>query len=176
MGKKLRLIRPDRRYERQYRELLREWKASDDPFIPWNLTVDPSDFDALIDRLDALHRGDNLEEGLVPSSAFWLVDETDRILGSIDIRHALNEKLRFRGGHIGYGIRPSERRKGYAGAMLSLALDICRQMGIAQILITCSKDNAGSVRTILKNGGMLDSEDWDPVKQEWFQRYWITLA
>lgn len=175
MEKKLRLIRPDKRFKEQYLDLIAEWKNSGDSFIPWNLTLDPTDFEGHIDRLDAFSRGEDLEEGFVPSSAYWLVDEEERILGSIDIRHALNDQLRFRGGHIGYGIRPSERRKGLAGVMLSLALDICRQMGISHVLITCSKENKGSVKTILKNGGVLESEDWDPHQHEIFQRYFITL-
>lgn len=77
------------------------------------------------------------------------------------------------GGDIGYGIRPSERRKGYASNMLSLALKKCKSIGLSKVLITCSKDNFGSAKTIINNGGVLDSEDID--NSEVFQRYWITL-
>lgn len=81
--------------------------------------------------------------------------------------------LKF-GGHIGYGVRPSERRKGYASKMLRMALDKCKAMGIDQVLITCNKDNAASVKTIIANGGIYENElaedNGNVVK-----RYWIEL-
>jgi len=98
----------------------------------------------------------------------------DKIVGMIQIRHTLNEILIKSGGHIGYGVRPSERRKGYAAQMLKLALNKCREFGIEKALVTCDKDNIGSARTILKNGGVLENEftNDDGVIE---QRYWITL-
>lgn len=82
--------------------------------------------------------------------------------------------LLFSGGHIGDGIRPSERRKGYATAMLRLALEKCRALGIRRVLMTCDKDNIGSAKSIIKNGGILENEvmNEDGVLE---QRYWIDL-
>jgi predicted acetyltransferase len=79
--------------------------------------------------------------------------------------------LLIRGGHIGYGIRPSERRKGYASRILALAVLKAREMNIQEILVTCSKDNTGSAKTILNNGGILWKEHL--VDGVWTQNYWI---
>ena len=83
--------------------------------------------------------------------------------------------LRDFGGHIGYGVRPSERRKGYATLMLRLVLDKARAMGIERVLITCDKDNLASARVIQKNGGVLDSESYSEQAKRVTQRYWIEL-
>jgi len=129
-----------------------------------------SDIKKLIDR----HYGRNLPEDWVPDSVLWLYDSTaDKILGAIVIRHKLNDYLKFRGGHVAYYVRPSERNKGYATLMLSLGLDFCRKIGLKSVLLTCSKDNIHSAKTILNNGGVLDSEDID--NGHIFQRYWIHL-
>lgn len=91
----------------------------------------------------------------------------------MNIRHYLNDKLFETGGHIGDGIRPSERRKGYATAMIGLALEECRKLGIDRVLICCDKDNIGSVKSIQRNGGVLENE----VEENGniVQRYWIEL-
>jgi predicted acetyltransferase len=97
-----------------------------------------------------------------------------KIVGTIAVRHALNESLMNNGGHIGYGIRPSERRKGYGAKMLALALYKCREFGIEKALVTCDKDNIASAKTVMRNGGILENEitedDGNIV-----QRYWISL-
>ena len=98
----------------------------------------------------------------------------DKLVGTIQIRHTLNERLLRSGGHIGYGVRPSERRKGYATQMLALALTKCRGLGIEKALVTCDKGNLGSAGTILKNGGVLENESVDE-KGVAVQRYWIQI-
>jgi predicted acetyltransferase len=118
-------------------------------------------------------RTEKMPEGLVNASTYFAV-VGDRIVGTIQIRYRLNEFLLNYGGHIGYGVRPSERRKGYATEMLSQALEICRNLGLECVLITCDKDNIGSARTVMKNGGILENE----IPREdggITQRYWITL-
>ena len=91
----------------------------------------------------------------------------------MNIRHSLNEYLLKYGGHIGDGIRPSERRKGYATKMIALALEECKKLGIDRVLITCNKANIGSAKSIINNGGTLENE---VIKDnDIMQRYWITL-
>ena len=85
------------------------------------------------------------------------------------------EALRDFGGHVGYGVRPSERGKGYATRMLVMALDKARQLGLKRVLITCDKDNLASARVIQKNGGVLGSESYSPQGGRVTQRYWIDL-
>jgi len=96
------------------------------------------------------------------------------MVGAVNIRHYLNESLLLDGGHIGDGVRPSERRKGVATAMIALALEECRKLGIEKVLMVCDKDNIGSARSIIKNGGILENEVTVDGTVE--QRYWITLG
>ena len=114
---------------------------------------------------------------LVPATQFIYVRETDnRVVGMLQIRHRCNEHLRLYGGHIGYSVRPDERRKGYAAAMLKAALPRCRDLGITDVLITCFADNEGSRRTILKNGGVYESTVREPDSGKDLERYRIYLA
>ena len=95
------------------------------------------------------------------------------MVGAVNIRHYLNDYLLRCGGHIGDGIRPSERRKGYATAMIGLALEECRRLGIDRVLLVCDKRNIGSAKSIINNGGRLENEVEEDGKI--MQRYWIEL-
>lgn len=95
------------------------------------------------------------------------------MVGAVNIRHCLNDHLLLCGGHIGDGIRPSERRKGYATQMIGLALEECRKIGIKKVLMVCDKDNIGSAKSIIRNGGILENEVIENGKIK--QRYWIDL-
>jgi len=114
-----------------------------------------------------------MSEDLVPATVYFgMVDS--RIIGIIQIRHKLNQRLLRTYGHIGYSIRPSERNKGYATQMLALALEKCREMRIKKVLVTCNKSNIGSAKVIIKNGGVEGSEiigDDGNLAQQ----YWITI-
>ena len=107
------------------------------------------------------------------STYFCLDDDRDMFLGAVNIRHKLNEKLLLNGGHIGDGIRPSERGKGYGTKMIAMALEKCRELGIDRVLMVCDRNNAASARTIVKNGGVMENEiEVDGVME---QRYWIDI-
>ena len=113
---------------------------------------------------------------LVPATQFIYVRESDdKVVGMLQIRHYFNEYLEKYAGHIGYSVRPSERRKGYATAMLHDALPHCRELGIRDVLVSCLTDNEGSRRTILKNGGVYESTVHEPELQRDLERYWIHL-
>ena len=116
-------------------------------------------------------------QGLVPATQYMLVREEDqKIVGMIQIRHFFNAYLEKYGGHIGYSVAPSERRKGYAAQMLKMALPKCRELGMDKVLITCISGNEGSKRTILKNGGTFESVVYESDEGVNLERYWIDLA
>lgn len=141
--------------------------------IPWVIEQNPHPFEQMLQFLQDHAEGKNLPENWVADSTYWLIDETNRVLGVVNIRHSLSEFLLNSGGHIGYGIRPSERRKGYATNLLALSLQKAKELGIDQALVVCDEDNAGSFRTIVKNGGIADNdfveEDGVVVKRFWIQ-------
>ena len=101
-------------------------------------------------------------------------DDRNILLGAVDIRHYLNDYLLQYAGHIGDGIRPSERRKGFATEMIRLALLECKQLGITKVLMVCDKINIASAKSIIKNGGILENEFLDE-DGEVQQRFWIKL-
>lgn len=107
--------------------------------------------------------------GLVPDTKLWMVDG-EEFLGYLSLRHELNDHLRREGGHIGYSVRPSARRRGLATQALRQALDRARDLGLDRVLVTCNDDNVPSARTIERNGGVL--EDISSGKR----RYWIELT
>lgn len=108
------LLTPTTDLQEEYLDFYNEWKDSGETMIPWVITKDPSNFPAMVQELLDAHNGINLPDSWVPDSTYWLVTDHNRIIGAVNIHHSLTEHLFNAGGHIGYGIRPSERRKGYA--------------------------------------------------------------
>ena len=116
----------------------------------------------------------NVEKPRVPALTYFYVrEEDDKILGMINMRLALNDFLRTEGGHIGYCIRPTERRKHYATEMLKKALEVCDTMSIKEVLLSCDKDNAASSGVIKNCGGELIEERYSETFQSEIQRYVI---
>jgi predicted acetyltransferase len=134
-----------------------------------------TDFEGFIQLCSDEAVGRNLPLGRVPQSTFWLVRDGRRILGCSRLRHTLNAFLEEEGGHIGYDVRPSERRRGYGTLLLRLTLDKARDLGLKRVLITADSRNVASWRIIEKNGGILQSEMLSQRTAELLRKYWIAL-
>lgn len=130
----------------------------------------PEGFAGWVDRLIAAEK--TAAAGWVPCTFRWIV-EGDRFLGAIALRHELNDFLLDAGGHIGYGIRPSERHRGLASWALATILPEARALGLPRVLVTCDVTNPWSARVIERNGGVL--EDVRETELGTLRRYWITL-
>lgn len=167
----IKLVKLSHEYKAQLFDMMDEWLAVEQDFSPYMIRRnDYHDFDHYLENLELKEETD----GRVPDSTFFCLDVDRNIfVGAVNIRHYLNESLLFNGGHIGDGIRPSERKKGYATAMIALGLEECRKLGIKKVLMVCRKDNIGSAKSILRNGGVLENEVTEDGVIE--QRYWITL-
>lgn len=168
---KLKLVKLHDKYKMHLYDMMDEWYASGEKIIPYAIRkCDYHDWSTYVDTIEVKDDTGRL----VPDSTYFCLDEErDIFVGAVNIRHYLNESLLKNGGHIGDGIRPSERRKGFATEMIRLALAECRKLGIEKVLMVCDKDNIGSAKSIIKNGGILENE----IEEEGIveQRYWITL-
>ena len=133
-------------------------------------------FRRYLEVLAERERGENLPARHVPST-FLFAFAGNTIVGRVSIRHSLNRYLERFGGHIGYVVVPEYRRQGYATAILRQALQIARQkLGLTRVLVTCDDDNVGSIKTIEKNGGVLESIVTGPNGDTPKRRYWIATS
>ena len=155
-------------------EFMRAHRATS-PDVPYFLHYyqEGMPFSRYIEVLVERERGVNLPPDHVPST-FLFAFNGQRIVGRVAIRHRLNDGLLRVGGHIGYVVVPEFRRQGYAATILRLALRIAHDsLGIQRVLVTCDDDNIGSIRTIEKNGGVLEDVVSGPDLDRPKRRYWI---
>ncbi len=168
------LQKPQLEHETAWRDILTEIQRAGELVVPYALCLGLDDYLEWLRKTQWLSKGKELGEW-VRADLFFLVEEEKPgyIFGAINLRYELNDYLRMVGGHIGYGVRPSQRGKGYATRMLALALPICKAEGLQEVLITCETWNAASEVVIQHNGGVLDNVVQDGEKE--FARYWIAL-
>lgn len=167
----LTLVKLDYKYKKHLFDMMSEWSEIGEKIVPYSIRKNNyQDFDNYVKGLEE----EKIEPGMVPATTLFCLDcDRDIFVGAVNIRHYLNESLLLNGGHIGDGIRPSERRKGYATKMIGLALEECKKLGIHKVLMVCDKNNIGSAKSIIKNGGILENEiEVDGIIE---QRYWIEV-
>ena len=171
---KIILVKPDLSYTDEIIKY-KEESLAESPIINGSAGLDRfSSIEIWFEELKKRSCEDTVPKGLVPSSTYLGIREKDNyIVGMIDIRHYLNEYLTQVGGHIGYGVRKTERNKGYAKQMLKLALEKCKELKIKKVLITCDEDNIASEKVILSANAKL--EDIRNVDGENKKRFWIDL-
>lgn len=172
---RLALVRPCEAYAEQVMAYRDEMLKNGEPFDGCAGLEEVDTFSEWIDferRLRKKYAAD-----YVPSEVFLAVRICDdRLVGIIDYRHPLSAFLLRFGGNIGYSVRPSMRRRGYATEMLRLLLAVCREMGETRVLVTCDRGNRASRRTIERNGGVLENEVEDEAglgASGVIQRFWI---
>ena len=161
--------------EAAFRAAVAENRTSE-PDWPFAFSFDEStDFAAYVDQLNGWARGEGLPDGFV-SNTYLVGVVGGVIVGRISIRHRLNDFLARVGGHIGYGVIPSQRGRGFATEMLRQALPIAAGLGLSRVLVTCDDDNFASARVIEKNGGVYEGLNDDPDLPIAKRRYWIELS
>jgi predicted acetyltransferase len=169
----LRMLR--REDERSFRRAVEEFERETPP---WQFAFgfdDAAPFSDYVDQLAGHPRGVGVPESFVPNTFFvGVVDGV--IVGRLSLRHSLNDSLARVGGHIGYGVVPSQRRRGYASEMLRQAIPVCASLGIPSALITCDEHNVGSRKVVEACGGVfegtIDCQESGIPKR----RYWLPTA
>ena len=122
-----------------------------------------------LETIQLAEAGLGLPQGFVPYIQLISFAADGRAVGFLNLRLRLNDYLLQEGGHIGYSIRPSQRRKGLAKLQLELGIAEARKQGLERVLITCDEDNEASRRTILSAGGVYENT----IDRS--QRYWIDV-
>jgi predicted acetyltransferase len=171
------LIAPTTRLHAAWLEAHEEWGPGlhEDGFglHPSDEVASPAGFAAWVARLaDQSDPAKPVEAGRVHCTYRWIV-EGGQVLGGIALRHELNDRL-MQLGHIGYGIRPSARRRGLATWALGRMLEEARGLGLSRVLIVCEAGNLASAKTIERHGGVL--EDIRDTGYGLMRRYWLTIG
>ena len=160
---KLYLAKPDLTFHAAYNEMMEDWIASGSHIAPWFLMgiMSFEDFAVHVRRLDLASYG-IVSEGNSSTTSYFVIDENGRLIGAASLRHYLTPKGLQTWGHIGYGVRPSERRKGYAVQILRMMLEKACEHGLYDVRLGAYADNIGSRKTIEKCGGVLIDQRPDP--------------
>mgnify|MGYP001492120762 CR=1 FL=1 len=154
-----------------YLDFARDWEAGGEPITPMAARLNGHSYEEWLENTWAMET--KAPAGFVTASTYFAFAEDGRLAGAISLRHELNAFLLRFGGNIGYGVRPSMRRQGYASAMLTAVLPYAAGLGLTRVLLSCNKTNAASARTIERCGGVLENEAFEEGRV--IRRYWITL-
>ena len=174
----MKLIKPTTEYDRQIQAYRQELLDCGDSMDGTNDLRRYENSKEWIDHVNEQTNPLSLPQEQAPAAQYILVREEDRkIVGMIDVRYVFNDYSERYGGNVGYSVAPSERRRGYAKQMLSMALPLFKERGFDKVLVTCIKGNEGSRKTIVHNGGVYESTVYEPdIEKAYVYRYWIDLG
>jgi predicted acetyltransferase len=165
------LLKPDLSMKEAFEDYLRDWEEHRETVAPAAARLNGRTYENWLEDLRRLETQPT--DTLVTATTYFWFDGDGKLAGATTLRHTLTDALLRTGGNIGYGVRPSMRRLGYASAMLAAVLPLARRRGLTRVLITCNRENTASARTILRNGGVLENEITQDGRT--MQRYWIAL-
>lgn len=151
---------------RSYLQMVDEFEAVGEGYPYTNIPLARSDFVAFVRELEEEKEGVDLPPGVVPQTTYVLVRDGETVLGEFRFRPTLPPPYLSNSGHVGYNVRPSERRKGYATRGLALVLEKAKEQGLEVLMLPVVGENQGSMRAIRKNGGVLVRTDADPETGE----------
>lgn len=173
-GNKLaQLVYPDYHHEAMIKAYLQETYDFGEDYINGDGGLQfYDDYRTWLKKEKQNHLGINLDPGYVPGTTYFYL-ENDQIVGTINLRHCLNDSLNKIGGHIGYSILPSKRQLGYATSMLQEVIKIAKRWEIYPLLLTCKQENIASRKTIEKCGGKFENKYYDKETKETYLRFWI---
>ena len=149
------LVKPHLRFKESYHSYINE--LADEERYPLTMDFDHTNFDSFLNKLREYENGESLQEGHVANITYWLVEGSE-IIGVSNLRPKLNEQIRYCGGHIGLGIRPSKRRNDFGSKLLELTIQEVWKLGLTELHIHCYKSNLASAKVIQANNGRLHSE------------------
>lgn len=170
------LVKPDLMYFDRYNEMMCEWIGSGTQIAPWFLGEPFENMEAFADFVRMLDRCSHgfVDERFAATTSYFVMDENGALVGAASLRHYLTVEGLATWGHIGYGVRPAERRKGYATRILKMMLEEAGRMNIRDVLLGAHTDNIGSCRVIEKCGGVPENIVPDPGDaSKTISRYWI---
>lgn len=171
------LIEPSKEYEKQALEYRQDYIEYGEKHINGSCgLIHYTNYDEWLEKVRLAQKAETSFVHVPATTYFSVRVDDNTIVGTIQLRHTLTEELKKYGGHIGYGICPSERLKGYATRQLELALMKARQLCIPKVMISCDKDNVASRKVAIKNGGTLEWEGFSEKAGTEIQTYWIEVC
>ena len=159
--------------EQAFFEGMKEWEGEDPHWYSFSWKTGMA-YQEMLSILERESVGVELEPGRVPHTMLYgFLD--GKIIGRISVRHTINDRLRKRGGHIGYCVAPRYRKQGHATEIVRQGLEYCKGLGLSSVMVTCADDNVPSWKIIERFGGILEDRVWDDEDKETIRRYWIAL-
>jgi len=174
-----RLYKPLIEYRKAFLMMALDYENSEDKDKRYFNEVAKKSFDypGYIRKLHSHSMGIDLDRGLVPYDTYWMMDDNKKSIFAVSrLRHRLNENSIIEGGHIGYDVPPSMRKRGYATMILGLTLEKAAGIGLRRVLVTCDFDNEASDKVIVRNGGVFENQMMSGYSGKMVNRYWIDIV